>query len=256
MVTGRGTDRPRNRQQYDRAVQSVSQRGPRQGNKILWSSTPTTSRLDGVGCQVHSILFCTSSTHTFIHPSIHGSVHASINPSKQHHPCINACIGACIGCIGACMHRNNTIHASMHASVQIVPRNDWRKAQQKIDMGMDQWVSQWVCPSATMWDEVSHTCHLMHVMHLCHAFCDLMVQEWDESYHYLVPIPDELETYMEAMPFLRMCNCTQFWHYARCVHVLMYTIMNLGRGCVPRGEDIRLVAPRAGRGTHTCIYSL
>jgi hypothetical protein len=102
---------------------------------------------------------------------------------------------------------------------------------------------------------VSHTCHLMHVMHLCHAFCDLMVQEWDESYHYLVPIPDELETYMEAMPFLRMCNCTQFWHYARCVHVLMYTIMNLGRGCVPRGEDIRLVAPRAGRGTHTCIYS-
>ena len=178
-----------------------------------------------------------------------------------------------------CMHR--CIYRK-----KVVPRQDWRTAQERIDDGIDQWVYQNVCPSATMWDELDgntaaekkkgldHRTYLsirkdparastkltkpltfddlvvfvhMHSFWY-HAFYDIIVQEWNESYYFFDEIPPELAGYMQSIPFQRMCNCTNFWHYARCVHALMYSVAKNGRGIVPRGEDTRIVGPRAEPG--------
>jgi hypothetical protein len=61
-------------------------------------------------------------------------------------------------------------------------------------------------------------------------------------------MPAEIVVYLQSLPILRTCSCVEFHHYARCVHSVLYSISKLGRQIVPRGEDIRLAGPRAGRG--------
>ena len=54
-------------------------------------------------------------------------------------------------------------------------------------------------------------------LHVC-------TQEWYESYHYYGEMLDDLKRYLETVPILRTCSCTEFHHYARCVHVILLSL--------------------------------
>jgi hypothetical protein len=54
-------------------------------------------------------------------------------------------------------------------------------------------------------------------------------------------MPQELAQFLEPQSIFRTCSCTDFHHYARCIHVIVEAIATRGRQIVPRGEDTRVV---------------
>ena len=88
--------------------------------------------------------------------------------------------------------------------------------------------------------QIQHMRHMIG-LHVC-------TQEWYESYHYYGEMLDDLKRYLETVPILRTCSCTEFHHYARCVHAILLSLAKKGRQIVPRGKDIRLAGPQAKRG--------